>query len=430
MFEIFTRRPKAAIVLAVGVLAIGAISMLNLPITQYPSITPPTVNVTATYTGADAITVEETVTTPIEVQVNGTPGLAYIESNSTNQGVSSIDLTFELGTDIDIAALDVQNRVSIAEPILPEPVRRLGVTVRKRNPGLFLVLGIVSPDGSHDVDFLDNYTNITVRDQILRVPGVGDAFALGKDFAMRLWLDPERMAALGLTPAEIVAAVREQNVQVAAGTIGAPPQDNSQAFQYTLFADGRLEAADDFADIVVREDPQTGAFTRLSDVGRVELGTFTYGNQRLINGEPASLIIIFQAPGSNALATYTGIVEAMDRLAESFPPDLEYVVPFESATVVEVSIREVAVTLAIALGIVALIVFVFLQRWRTSLIPVLAIPVSILGTFIFFGPLGFTINTLTLFGFVLAIGIVVDDSIVVVEAIQSKMDGGDRKSVV
>ena len=423
MFELFTRRPKAALVIALGLAALGALSMLSLPIAQYPAITPPVVNVQAVYTGADAVTVEETVTTPIEVEVNGTPGLSYVESNSTNQGVSSIDLTFELGTDIDIAALDVQNRVSIAEPTLPEAVTRLGVTVRKRNPGLFMLVGVRSPGGTHDVKFLDNYTNIFVKDALLRVPGVGDAFALGKDFSMRLWLDPQAMASYGLTPEEVIAAIREQNVQVAAGTVGAPPQYDEQAFQYALFTDSRLEDPAEFADVILRQDPATGALTRLSDVGRVELGTFTYGNQRLINGEPASLIIIFQAPGSNALATYTGIVEAMDRLAESFPPDLEYVVPFESATVVEVSIREVAVTLAIALGIVALIVFVFLQRWRTSLIPVLAIPVSILGTFIFFGPLGFTINTLTLFGFVLAIGIVVDDSIVVVEAIQSKMDG-------
>ena len=422
MFEIFTRRPKAAIVLAVGVLAIGVLAMVNLPITQYPSITPPTVNIQAVYTGADALTVEETVTTPIEVQVNGTPGLSYVESSSTNQGVSSIDLTFELGTDIDIAALDVQNRVSIAEPVLPEAVRRLGVTVRKRNPGLFLVLGIVSPDGSHDVDFLDNYTNIYVRDEILRVPGVGDAFALGKDFAMRLWLDPERMAALGLTPAEVIAAVREQNVQVAAGTIGAPPQEGTQAFQYTLFAEGRLTAAEEFADVIVRENPVTGAFTRLGDVGRVELGTFTYGNQRFVNGRPASLIIVFQAPGSNALATYQGILDAMDELRERFPPDVDYVVPFEAATVVQVSISEVVKTLLIALAIVALVVFVFLQEWRMTLIPVVAIPVSILGAFMLFNPLGFTINTLTLFGFVLAIGIVVDDSIVVAEAIQRYID--------
>jgi HAE1 family hydrophobic/amphiphilic exporter-1 len=425
MLHFFVYRPKAAIVLSLILVLLGGISLLSLPVTQFPKITPPSVSITGTYVGADALTVEQTVTTPIEVQVNGTPGMDYISSNSTNNGVSSIDVTFDLGTDIDIAALEVQNRLGIAEPVLPEAVRRLGLVVRKRNPGLFMLVALRSPDGTHNQEFLDNYTNIYVRDQLLRVEGIGDVFAVTKDFSMRLWLYPDRMARLGLTPEEVITAVRAQNVQVAAGAVGSPPQPDAQAFEYTVFLDGRLSERSEFGDIIIRNDPETGALIRVSDVGRVELGTFSYGNQSLVNHEPAAILILYQAPGSNALATAEGVYAAMDRLSEDFPPDVEYLVPFEAASVVEISIREVVITLLIALAIVAVVVFVFLQRWRASVIPLLAIPVSIIGALMFFSPLGFNINTLTLFGFVLAIGIVVDDSIVVVEAIQSKLEDGD-----
>ena len=412
-------------VLSVLLVVLGGLAIYTLPIAQFPQITPPAVQISGTYIGADAQTVEQTVTTPIEVQVNGTPGMTYLTSNSTNNGVVNIDVNFELGTDIDIAALEVQNRVSIAEPTVPEAVRRLGLTVRKRNPGLFMLVSVFSPEGSHDQAFLDNYTNIYVKDEILRVDGVGDVFAVTKDFSMRLWLDPQKMATYGLSPDEVVGALQEQNLQIAAGSVGAPPQPGPQAFEYTVFIDGRLEDPEEFADVILRNDPQTGALVRLRDVGRVELGTFSYGNQSLTNHRPAAILIIFQAPGSNALVTADGITATMDRLKDKFPPDMNYVIPFESATVVRVSIREVINTLLIALGLVALVVFVFLQRWRATLIPLLAIPVSIIGAFVLFVPLGFTINTLTLFGFVLAIGIVVDDAIVVVEAIQAKMENED-----
>ena len=429
MLKFFVYHPKAAIVLALVLVLVGGVSLLSLPITQFPQITPPSVTVSGNYTGADALTVEQTVTTPIEVQVNGTPGMDYISSNSTNNGVTSIDVTFELGTDIDIAALEVQNRLGIAEPVLPEAVRRLGLTVRKRNPGLFMLVALQSPEGTHSGEFLDNYANVYVRDRLLRVQGIGDAFAITKDFSMRLWLYPDRMAQLRMTPEEVIAAVQTQNLQVAAGSVGAPPQLDAQAFEYTVFLDGRLEDVGEFEDIIIRNDAETGALIRLKDVGRVELGTFTYGNQSLVNHEEAALLILFQAPGSNALATAQGVYDAMEDLKEDFPPDVDYLVPFEAASVVEVSIREVVNTLLIALAIVAFIVFLFLQRWRASIIPLLAIPVSIVGALIFFSPLGFNINTLTLFGFVLAIGIVVDDSIVVVEAIQSKLEGDKNLSV-
>ena len=429
MLNFFVYHPKAAIVLSVVLVLVGAVSLLSLPITQFPQITPPSVTVSGSYIGADALTVEQTVTTPIEVQVNGTPGMDYISSNSTNNGVTSIDVTFELGTDIDIAALEVQNRLGIAEPSLPEAVRRLGLTVRKRNPGLFMLVALQSPEGTHNGEFLDNYANVYVKDRLLRVDGIGDAFAITKDFSMRLWLYPDRLAQLRMTPEEVIAAVQTQNLQVAAGSVGAPPQYDAQSFEYTVFLDGRLEDVSEFEDIIIRNDPETGALIHLRDVGRVELGTFSYGNQSLVNHEEAALLILFQAPGSNALATAQGVYDAMEELSEDFPPDVDYLVPFEAASVVEVSIREVIITLLIALAIVAVIVFVFLQRWRASIIPLLAIPVSIIGALIFFSPLGFNINTLTLFGFVLAIGIVVDDSIVVVEAIQTNLEDGDLSVV-
>ena len=425
MLNFFVYHPKAAIVLSVVLVLVGAVSLLSLPITQFPQITPPSVTVSGNYIGADALTVEQTVTTPIEVQVNGTPGMDYISSNSTNNGVTSIDVTFELGTDIDIAALEVQNRLGIAEPALPEAVRRLGLTVRKRNPGLFMLVALQSPEGTHNGEFLDNYANVYVKDRLLRVDGIGDAFAITKDFSMRLWLYPDRLAQLRMTPEEVITAVQTQNLQVAAGSVGAPPQYDAQSFEYTVFLDGRLDDVSEFEDIIIRNDPETGALIHLSDVGRVELGTFSYGNQSLVNHEEAALLILFQAPGSNALATAQGVYDAMEELSQDFPPDVDYLVPFEAASVVEVSIREVIITLLIALAIVAIVVFVFLQRWRASIIPLLAIPVSIIGALIFFSPLGFNINTLTLFGFVLAIGIVVDDSIVVVEAIQTKLEDGD-----
>ncbi len=429
MLNFFVYHPKAAIVLSVVLVLVGAVSLLSLPITQFPQITPPSVTVSGNYIGADALTVEQTVTTPIEVQVNGTPGMDYISSNSTNNGVTSIDVTFELGTNIDIAALEVQNRLGIAEPALPEAVRRLGLTVRKRNPGLFMLVALQSPEGTHNGEFLDNYANVYVKDRLLRVDGIGDAFAITKDFSMRLWLYPDRLAQLRMTPEEVIAAVQTQNLQVAAGSVGAPPQYDAQSFEYTVFLDGRLDDVSEFEDIIIRNDPETGALIHLRDVGRVELGTFSYGNQSLVNHEEAALLILFQAPGSNALATAQGVYDAMEELSQDFPPDVDYMVPFEAASVVEVSIREVIITLLIALAIVAFIVFVFLQRWRASIIPLLAIPVSIIGSLIFFAPLGFNINTLTLFGFVLAIGIVVDDSIVVVEAIQTKLEEGDLSVV-
>ncbi|WP_339695377.1 multidrug efflux RND transporter permease subunit [uncultured Roseivirga sp.] len=419
--QTFIKRPVMAMVISIVIVLVGALAALNLPVTQYPDITPPVVSVSANYTGADAKTVEQTVATPIETQINGTPGMAYISSNNTSTGQMQMNVTFEVGTDIDIATLDVQNRVSIAEPTLPEAVQRLGVTVRKRNPSIMMVIGLYSPEGSHDTKFLSNYANIYVRDALLRVKGVGDIVSIGQDFSMRVWLKPDKLAQYGISSAEVTAAIREQNLQVAAGTVGGMPQYQSQAFEYPITVNGRLENEAEFEDIVLRTDVD-GSLVYLKDVARVELGQFSYGRQSIINQKDATILLVYQAPGSNAIDTAEGIYEAMDELKTAFPADMDYIVPFEAVSVVQVSVNEVLTTFAEALLLVIIVVFLFLQSWRATLVPILAIPVSIIGTFIFFVPLGFTINTLTMFGFVLAIGIVVDDAIVVVEAAQHYID--------
>lgn len=420
--NLFIKRPNTAIVISLILIILGVISIVNLPVGQYPDITPPVVQVSANYIGADAQTVEQTVATPIESQVNGVPGMSYMQSNSTNNGSMSMNITFDIGTNIDIAALDVQNRVNSAEPNLPAEVKNLGITVRKRTPSILMVVAIYSPKGTHGVKFVDNYTNIYIRDAILRVKGVGDVFTRADDFSMRIWLNPDKMAHLKLTPADVVQAVQGQNVQVAAGIVGSSPQYKTQPFEYTAFVDGRLTSEKEFGNIIVKSNPADGSLVYLRDVARVELGKFNYSGGSFVDGTPSSFLLVFQSPGSNAMATADGVYAQMDLLSKSFPADMAYTVPFETVSVVQVSIQEVVKTLSIALLLVVLVVFIFLQSWRATLIPILAIPVSIIGTFIFFGPLGFTINTLTLFGLVMAIGIVVDDAIIVVEAIQHYID--------
>ncbi|MBS1744893.1 MAG: multidrug efflux RND transporter permease subunit [Bacteroidetes bacterium] len=420
--DTFIRRPVTAIVVSIVIVLVGVLAITNLPVGQYPEITPPQIQITGNFTGADALTVEQTVTTPIETQVNGSPGMMYMQSNSTSDGRSSINAYFSIGTNPDIATLDVQNRVSFATPRLPEEVRQLGITVRKRNPSILMVLALYSPNGTHGISFLNNYTNIYIRDALLRVPGVGDIFTVADDFSMRVWLQPDKLAQLGLTTKDVIASLQQQNIQLAAGSVGAPPQDNNQAFEYTVLTNSRLSTADEFNKVVVRSNPATGAIVYLKDVARVELGKFRYASNSFVDGNPASILLVYQAPGSNALQVADGIYKEMDVLKKTLPKDMDYIVSFESFSVVKVSISEVVRTLLEALLLVTLVVFLFLQNWRATLIPVLAIPVSIIGTFAFFIPLGFTINTLTMFGFVLAIGIVVDDAIVVVEAVQHYID--------
>ncbi|GGH28170.1 multidrug efflux RND transporter permease subunit [Sphingobacterium alkalisoli] len=419
--EVFIKRPVTAIVISILISVLGLISITTLPISQYPSIAPPTVTVTANYTGADAQTVEQTVTTPIESQINGTPGMIYMSSNSTSNGQSQITVTFEVGTDIDIATLDVQNRVGIAEPSLPEAVRRLGVTTRKANTDILMLVSLVSPNGTRDDKFLSNYANLYVKDALMRVTGVGDVTAFGQPFSMRVWLDANKLANLNMSPADISTAIGEQNIRVPGGSVGGRPQESSTVFEYPVITDSDLSDVDDFENIVVKTNID-GSIVLLKDVARIELGQFSYGTSTKVNGMTSTGMMINQTPGGNAVQTAEGIYAALDKLQESFPEDVEYVVGYETVSVVNASIESVIHTLVEALLLVTVVVFFFLQSWRATLIPVLAIPVSIIGTFIFFTLFGFSINNLTMLAFVLAIGIVVDDAIVVVEAVQHYID--------
>jgi HAE1 family hydrophobic/amphiphilic exporter-1 len=418
----FIKRPVTAIVISIVLVITGVVSILVLPIDQYPDITPPVVQVNGQFTGADAQTVEQTVATPIEEQVNGTPGMEYMQSNSTNNGLMQMNVTFKIGTDIDVAALDVQNRVSIATPLLPAVVSRLGLTVRAVNPSMLMMVAIYAPKDSHAITFLDNYTNIFIQDALLRVPGVGSISRFTDDFSMRIWMNPDKMASYSLTPTDVINALNAQNVQVAAGTAGVPPQSPNQTYELGILVNGRLSTVPEFENIIVKTIPATGELVYMKDIARVELGKFTFSSNSFVDGHRASYLQIYQAPGSNALQTANGVYAELAKLKESFPADVAYSVPFESVTVVKVSMEEVVGTLLKTLGLVAIVVFLFLQNWRSTLIPILAIPVSIFGTFCFFIPLGFTINTLTMFGFVLAIGIVVDDAIIVVESVQHYID--------
>lgn len=420
--NLFIRRPNTAIVISLIIVILGIVSISTLPVSQYPDITPPVVQVSAAYIGASAEVVEQTVATPIESQVNGVPGMEYIQTNSTSTGTMGMNVTFNIGTNINIAALDVENRVNSALPNIPEEVKALGTTIRKRTPSILMVIGIYSPEKSHDIKFVDNYTNIYIREALLRVKGVGDVFVRADPFSMRLWLNPEKLANMKISTTDVLQAVREQNIQVAAGTIGAPPQSDYQAFEYTCFVAGRLTSPDEFGNIIIKANPADGSIIYLKDVARVELGKFSYSGSSFVDGNLSSFLLVFQLPGSNSIETAKGIYAEMQRLKRSFPADIDYTIPFETVSVVRVSIGEVVKTLSIALLLVVFVVFIFLQSWRATLIPILAIPVSIIGAFILFKPLGFTINTLTLFALVLAIGIVVDDAIIVVEAIQHYID--------
>jgi HAE1 family hydrophobic/amphiphilic exporter-1 len=420
--DTFIRRPNTAIVISLIIIILGLISIVSLPVSQYPDITPPVVQVTANYIGADANVIEQTVATPIEAQVNGVPDMIYMQSISTSTGTMSLNVNFKTGTNVDIAALDVENRVNAALPDIPAEVKNLGILVRKRSPSVLMVIGIYSPKKTHGIKFVDNYTNLYIREALLRVKGVGDIFTRADPFGMRLWLNPDKLAGLHLTPEDVIQAVQEQNVQVAAGTIGSPPQDKNQAFEYTCFVEGKLVTEEEFGNIIVKSNPADGSIVYLKDVARIELGKFTYSGGSFVDGELSSFLLVFQLPGSNAMETASGVYDEMARLKKSFPADIDYTVPFETVSVVKVSIQEVVKTLLLALSLVIVVVFIFLQSWRATLIPILAIPVSIIGTFILFIPLGFTINTLTLFALVLAIGIVVDDAIIVVEAIQHYID--------
>ncbi|MFI5137748.1 MAG: efflux RND transporter permease subunit [Sphingobacteriales bacterium] len=418
----FIKRPVTAIVISLVLMISGVICVFNLAVDQYPNITPPSVGVNASYTGADAQTVEQTVAIPIEEQVNGAPGMEYMQSNSSNSGSMSLRVTFNIGTNPQIAALNVQNRLGIAAPLLPSVVSKLGATVRASNPDQLMLVAVYSPKKTHNITFLDNYTNTFIEDAMLRVPGVGDVSARTDQFAMRIWLNPDKMASYNLMPSDVTAALSGQNVYVAAGSVGAPPQNPKQAFETGIVVNSMLSKPEQYENLIVKNIPGTNKMIYVKDIGRVELAKFTYSGGTFVDGNRCSMLMIFQSPGSNALQTADNVYAKLAELKKSFPSDVDYIVPFESITIIRVSMHEVIGTLIKALTLVALVVFLFLQNWRSTIIPILAIPVSILSTFCFFIPLGFTINTLTMFGFVLAIGIVVDDAIIVVEAVQHYID--------
>ena len=416
--DVFIKRPILSTVLALVIVIAGAIAIPTLPIARFPELAPPSVTVLAIYTGANAQAVESAVTTPLEQVINGVEGLAYLQSSSTNSGVSTITATFGIDRDPDLAAIDVQNRVNQALGRMPADVRTNGITVVKNTAGFLGGLGFYSKDNRYDAQFISNYLDRYVRDAVKRVPGVGDVIIFGeRRYAMRLWLDPSKLAARGLTAGDVVAALREQNVQVAAGALGDPPAAADQMFNLSVRAQGRLSEASEFADVVVAGG-KDGALVRMRDIGRVELGAENYAANLRFLGLEASGMGIQLLPTANALAVYDGVMQEMQRVEKNFPPGLEWRLAFDNVTVVRESIVEVLKTLAEALGLVVLVMFLFLQNWRSTIIPALTIPVSLIGTFAFVKVFGFSINTLTLFGIVLAIGIVVDDAIVVVENIE------------
>ena len=420
----FIVRPIFAIVVSLFITIIGAISYTGLPVTQFPEITPPTISVSATYPGASAQTVADTVAAVIEQEVNGVDGMLYMYSQSTSDGSMGLTITFEIGTDIDKAQVLVQNRVASAEPRLPDEVRRSGVSVRKNSPDLLVVVHLVSPDKTYDQVYISNYALLNVRDVLSRIEGVGAVNLFGaREYSMRVWLDPERIAGLGLTADEVVAALRAQNLQVAGGSIGEPPIKATGAFQQSLQLKGRLKEAGEFEDIIVKSSAD-GRVVRMRDIGRIELGALNYTTFGYQDRDPATVLVMTQQPGSDALKTVNNIKKAMSDLSGAFPKGLEYRIRYNPTEFIEVSIRELNKTVLEAVLLVVLVVLLFLQTWRATIIPVVAIPVSLIGTCAVMLGLGYSLNTLTLFGLVLAVGIVVDDAIVVVENVERKLAGG------
>ncbi len=414
----FIDRPIFASVLSIVIILVGGLALIGLPIAQYPEIAPPTVVVNAVYPGANAKVVAETVATPIEQEVNGVEDMLYMSSQSTNSGNMALTITFKPGTNLDKAQVLVQNRVALAEPKLPQEVSRQGLSVKKRSPDLSLVVNLISPDKRYDSVYLSNYALLQIKDTLARLPGVGEILVFGaRDYSMRLWLNPEKIAARNLTASDVVNAIREQNVQVAAGVVGQQPTKENTDFQYTVSTSGRLMEAEQFAEIVIKQG-KDGQVTRLKDVARIELGAKDYNSGLFLDGDPTVGLAIFQLPGSNALETKKAVVDAMEKLKPRFPEGLDYLLVYDTVVFVQQSIDAVIKTLFEAMLLVVLVVVIFLQNWRATVIPLLAVPVSLIGTFAVMSAMGLSLNTLSLFGLVLAIGIVVDDAIVVVENVE------------
>ena len=419
----FVDRPIFASVTSIVFLLLGFVAYENLPVSQYPEIVPPTVVVRASYPGANAETVAATIATPIEQEVNGVDNMLYMTSLSTNDGNMQLTVTFKVGTNLDIANVLVQNRLSVAQPRLPPDVRNLGVTVRKASPDLMLVVHLLSPNNTYDQNYLSNYIYLNIRDELLRLDGVGDITVFGgSEYAERIWLDPNKLAAYGLSTTDVISSLQEQNVQVAAGALGAPPAPMSNAFQLIVQSQGRFQTPEEFAEVIVKASD--GRLVRVKDIARIEMGQKDYVTKSFLNDKAAIGVGVFQRPGTNALQAAADVRARMDEIKKTFPPDVEYRIAYNPTEFIEESIHEVYKTLFEAVGLVVIVVLVFLQSWRTALIPVLAIPVSLVGTFAAMAAFGFSLNNLTLFGLVLAIGIVVDDAIVVVENVERNMADG------
>jgi len=425
MFSLFfIRRPIFASVISILIVIVGLVALVSLPIARYPEIAPPTVTVSATYPGANAQTVSDTVATPIEQEVNGVEGMIYMSSVNANDGSMTLTVTFAPGTDLDIANVLVQNRVSVAEAKLPEEVKRQGVTVTKQSTDVVLYMGVYAPGGEYDDQYLSNYVNLRIKDELARVKDVGKVQVYGVgNYSMRMWLDPDKMRSYSMVPADVVDAIRSQNVQVAAGKVGAPPSPKGTAYEYVISTRGRLVEAEEFAEIVVKTG-EDGRTIRFKDIGRVELGSDSYNFLSFMDGKPSATIAVYQIPGSNMIAVDDGVKAKMEELAKGFPKGMEYRIINDSTDIIHASIAEVMETLVITLLLVIFTVYIFLQNFRATIVPALTIPVALIGTFAVLAVLGFSINQLTLFGLVLVIGIVVDDAIVVVENATRHVEAG------
>ena len=425
--KFFIERPIFASVISIVIVIAGAVAVGVLPIAQYPEITPPTVEVKATYPGANASVMAETVAAPIEQEVIGVENMIYMSSVSAGDGSYTLTVSFEVGTDLDMAQVLVQNRAKLAEPKLPEEVRREGVKVKKKSPNIVLIASLFSPDARFDELYMSNYATLRIRDTLSRIPGVGDVTIFpASDYSMRIWLDPRQLKSRGITTEEVLSAIREQNVQVAAGQIGQPPAPVGQSFQLAVNVLGRLSDVEQFEEIIVKTG-EGGRITRLKDVSRIELGGKTYDVTSRLSGSPTASILVYQLPGSNALEVSKQVRAALKDMRAFFPEGLEYKIPYDTTIFVDVAIKQVYITLLEAVALVFLVLFLFLQDWRATLIPAVTIPVSLIGTMAVMLPLGFSLNLLTLFGLVLAIGIVVDDAIVVVEATVAHMERGMQR---
>ena len=416
----FIDRPRFAMVIAVVMIIAGTVALLQIPVAQFPQITPPEVQVSASYPGANATVMTDSVGAPIEEQVNGVEGMMYMSSSSSDNGTYSLTVTFEAGTDPAMAQVNVQNRVALATPRLPAAVTQAGVTVRSRSSSMLLGLAIYSPKGTRDEVFISNYASVNIRDAIARLPGVGEAGVFGPTYSMRIWMNPDRMEALGITAADISSAIRAQNAQASAGQIGSPPASTGQQMQLTVTARGRLANEAEFGDIIVRSN-RDGGVVRLRDVARVELGAQSYDTASTLNGRPSATLVVYQSSDANALAVSNAVLAELESLSTQFPDDVAYTLVFDTTSFVRETIREIFETLAITFALVVVVVFAFLQDWRATIIPTLTIPVSLIGGFAVLYVLGYSANTITLFAVILAISLVVDDAIIVVENVQRLM---------